>query len=227
MATMSSDERLARSLQAGEYIRARQQAHRHHHHPQRQGGGSRGEQQRRESDIDRAHRHNERMQQRAQEVERMNRRARGGGHQHGHHPLAGLERVLLMMPNMQLQQQHHHQHQHNHPHRHNNHHHPHRVLMIPLAQMLRGGVLRRRRPRGANSEQIEDNSGKFVLQDKEKLTDENKSCTVCLMEFDNGEELRALPCLHLFHPECVDRWLQQNPKCPTCRADLVGQPAAS
>eukprot|EP01063_Lacrimia_lanifica_P018396 TRINITY_DN25317_c0_g1_i1.p1 TRINITY_DN25317_c0_g1~~TRINITY_DN25317_c0_g1_i1.p1 ORF type:complete len:317 (+),score=28.05 TRINITY_DN25317_c0_g1_i1:82-1032(+) len=75
--------------------------------------------------------------------------------------------------------------------------------------------------RGAEVERIEGNSGRFILDDKAKLTDENRKCAVCLMEFEDGEELRALPCLHLFHSDCVDKWLKENAACPTCRADLA------
>ena len=32
-------------------------------------------------------------------------------------------------------------------------------------------------------------------------------CAVCLSEFEEGDELRELPCGHVFHLECCDRWL--------------------
>ena len=31
------------------------------------------------------------------------------------------------------------------------------------------------------------------------------------------EDVRRLPCMHLFHVECVDQWLGQNKRCPICR----------
>jgi len=43
-----------------------------------------------------------------------------------------------------------------------------------------------------------------------------ETCTVCLSDFDTGEWVRRLPCLHHFHPACIDRWLLQNKRCPLC-----------
>lgn len=46
-------------------------------------------------------------------------------------------------------------------------------------------------------------------------------CHICLQDFADGEELRALPCNHAFHVDCVDTWLKQkSSSCPTCRATL-------
>jgi hypothetical protein len=44
----------------------------------------------------------------------------------------------------------------------------------------------------------------------------DEKCAVCLCEFDAGEWARRLPCMHHFHPACIDRWLSQNKRCPLC-----------
>ena len=49
---------------------------------------------------------------------------------------------------------------------------------------------------------------------------EEEKCSICISEFADQEELRQLPCSHLFHPECVDTWLVQNTNCPVCKADI-------
>lgn len=49
---------------------------------------------------------------------------------------------------------------------------------------------------------------------------EKLSCAVCLEEFVEGAELRALPCLHKFHKGCIDRWLGQKACCPVCNREL-------
>ncbi|KAG8371306.1 hypothetical protein BUALT_Bualt13G0074000 [Buddleja alternifolia] len=53
-----------------------------------------------------------------------------------------------------------------------------------------------------------------------KSDDFGKSCSICLEEFLNGSRVTKLPCLHVFHGECVVRWLKGNHICPLCRHPL-------
>ena len=48
------------------------------------------------------------------------------------------------------------------------------------------------------------------------------------IEFEEDEDVRRLPCMHLFHVPCVDQWLGLNKRCPICRVDIEAQhcPAA-
>ncbi|KAG8363787.1 hypothetical protein BUALT_Bualt19G0058700 [Buddleja alternifolia] len=49
-------------------------------------------------------------------------------------------------------------------------------------------------------------------------------CAVCLNEFEEDETLRLIPkCDHVFHPECIDAWLESHVTCPVCRANLTPQ----
>ncbi|XP_052181867.1 RING-H2 finger protein ATL56-like [Diospyros lotus] len=44
-------------------------------------------------------------------------------------------------------------------------------------------------------------------------------CAVCLENFKEGDWCRSLPdCRHLFHANCVDKWLTKAANCPICRA---------
>nr|CAD1835692.1 unnamed protein product [Ananas comosus var. bracteatus] len=55
-----------------------------------------------------------------------------------------------------------------------------------------------------------------------------EECCVCLSRFGEDEATRELPCRHLFHRACVDRWLLSCRRtCPLCRVPIHdGGPAA-
>mmetsp|Transcript_12906 Transcript_12906/g.35024 ORF Transcript_12906/g.35024 Transcript_12906/m.35024 type:complete len:454 (-) Transcript_12906:57-1418(-) len=48
-----------------------------------------------------------------------------------------------------------------------------------------------------------------------------EECSICRDDFEDGVELRLLPCLHKFHPACIDRWLAQCRTCPVCKHDIT------
>ncbi|KAF9143528.1 hypothetical protein BGX30_000217 [Mortierella sp. GBA39] len=51
---------------------------------------------------------------------------------------------------------------------------------------------------------------------------DGSKCLVCMSEYEEGEDMRALKCNHGFHQECIDKWLTTGAnKCPVCRAAAV------
>jgi len=40
-----------------------------------------------------------------------------------------------------------------------------------------------------------------------------------------SEEVKLLPCLHGYHPGCIDPWLAERANCPLCKHDIT--PAAA
>lgn len=59
----------------------------------------------------------------------------------------------------------------------------------------------------------------ITLEDVEKHSD----CAVCREEYSLEERVKRLPCGHLFHPDCVDPWLEMHDSCPICRCNLNGE----
>jgi hypothetical protein len=49
---------------------------------------------------------------------------------------------------------------------------------------------------------------------------EHESCCICMCEFEPGDELRSLPCMHMFHKAEIDKWLATNKKCPICQTAI-------
>lgn len=77
--------------------------------------------------------------------------------------------------------------------------------------------------RGATQEMIEHNTfpHKYKRLRRASETDEDsEKCTICLSQFELDNDVRRLPCMHLFHKDCVDQWLVTNKHCPICRVDI-------
>jgi hypothetical protein len=49
----------------------------------------------------------------------------------------------------------------------------------------------------------------------------NKTCAVCLEEYAEHDTLRILPCMHRFHVNCIDHWLEQRATCPVCKCHIA------
>ncbi|CAA6669185.1 unnamed protein product [Spirodela intermedia] len=48
------------------------------------------------------------------------------------------------------------------------------------------------------------------------------ACAFCLAAVEEGDEVRELRCEHLFHRDCLDRWLcHRRRTCPLCRGSLL------
>lgn len=62
----------------------------------------------------------------------------------------------------------------------------------------------------------------LVTYTRDLLGDEDSPvCAICLGEFEDGDQLRKLPCQHQqFHSCCVDHWLAKAGRCPLCVADV-------
>lgn len=51
---------------------------------------------------------------------------------------------------------------------------------------------------------------------------ENNQCSICTNSFKNNDNIKSTPCGHLFHDDCIYKWLTKycvEPLCPVCRHD--------
>ena len=55
-------------------------------------------------------------------------------------------------------------------------------------------------------------------KDETKL--EYPTCSICLMEVTEGQDTILVPCGHMFHDECIVKWLELHNSCPVCRFEL-------
>ncbi|CAK0890152.1 unnamed protein product, partial [Prorocentrum cordatum] len=49
-----------------------------------------------------------------------------------------------------------------------------------------------------------------------------ESCSICLLPFEQRDTAKVLQCGHMFHRDCISKWLEQH----SCLCPLCGRPAA-
>lgn len=59
----------------------------------------------------------------------------------------------------------------------------------------------------------------FAYAPKDK--DEDENCAVCLSKLEINQQVKALPCKHIFHPKCINSWMKQKLICPCCKAKVT------
>ena len=75
---------------------------------------------------------------------------------------------------------------------------------------------------GASQQQIERLPSHVVTREEiEETRDEQRSCSICLAPYEEGQAVRTVACFHQFHRDCIDVWLTANPTCPICKAYAV------
>ncbi|XP_016449343.2 uncharacterized protein LOC107774361 [Nicotiana tabacum] len=73
----------------------------------------------------------------------------------------------------------------------------------------------------APNEVVESLPVKSYNKFRRSSNDEVAQCYICLVEYEEGDILRTLPCHHEFHRTCVDKWLKEIHRvCPLCRGDI-------
>ena len=80
-------------------------------------------------------------------------------------------------------------------------------------------MIRRHKKKKIKKEEINFLQEKKVKKNlKDKLQD--KSCSICLNEFNVGEHISYLPCCHVYHSKCIKKWLKIANLCPLCKEQV-------
>ncbi|OMJ07186.1 putative RING-H2 finger protein ATL35 [Smittium culicis] len=59
------------------------------------------------------------------------------------------------------------------------------------------------------------------LDTKSNISYSDFECLICFEEICSNQDVRNIPCSHLFHSNCLDQWLTtRSVFCPACRFDL-------
>ncbi|XP_068635361.1 uncharacterized protein [Aristolochia californica] len=73
----------------------------------------------------------------------------------------------------------------------------------------------------APKEIVESMPVKVYTKPQKHQIEEAAQCYICLVEYEEGDCMRILPCHHDFHQPCIDKWLKEIHRvCPLCRRDV-------
>lgn len=89
---------------------------------------------------------------------------------------------------------------------------------MPLSMLL--ALMAQERDQG-NPAQVSDIAALPTrkLGASENLGEQSK-CLICLDEFNDGDDVKTLPCLHIYHQRCIERWLSMDNSCPACKTPI-------
>ncbi|XP_059654588.1 uncharacterized protein LOC132301346 [Cornus florida] len=93
---------------------------------------------------------------------------------------------------------------------------------LPLIRILRGSMTRGLN--GSMARAIQESMDEYVtlklvpasqssIDALEKMTF-YRSCTICLEKFCDEESITRMPCSHVYHGDCITKWLKTNHSCP-------------
>jgi hypothetical protein len=79
---------------------------------------------------------------------------------------------------------------------------------------------------GASQDEIDRCPLRTLTSDDELLTRRTdgkpRHCPICLENYQEGQQVRTIPCFHSFHKDCIDPWLLQRAVCPVCKHSATG-----
>lgn len=68
--------------------------------------------------------------------------------------------------------------------------------------------------RGGGSDHTSHNPG------RPRAVPYGSECSICLADYEVNDTVRTLPCGHIHHTRCIDRWLEQSALCPICKQSI-------
>ena len=48
-------------------------------------------------------------------------------------------------------------------------------------------------------------------------------CPICLQKYKSADIIKEFPCKHIFHKNCIFKWLKTSNVCPLCKHDITDE----
>ena len=52
------------------------------------------------------------------------------------------------------------------------------------------------------------------------VVEKEEKCVICLEDIESGSEAACLPCSHVYHQNCILKWVERSYNCPLCRFQI-------
>ena len=56
---------------------------------------------------------------------------------------------------------------------------------------------------------------------KKYSTIKEDKCAICLQKYKGVDIIKEFPCKHIFHKNCILKWIKNSNKCPLCKYDIT------
>ena len=74
-----------------------------------------------------------------------------------------------------------------------------------------------------NSSSANENTTNDASNDNDREKNENSSCCICMEDYQTGDHMVTLPCLHVFHRDCIIPWLKNCATCPIDKSEILSE----
>ena len=96
------------------------------------------------------------------------------------------------------------------------------IIRNELLEQIQGGISSKEMIKNKYND-IKQYLPEPIKIDEKQLKKINDSsddnCIICLDNFKLNDEILYLPCMHLYHKECIIKWFLKEDICPLCRDD--------
>jgi hypothetical protein len=89
----------------------------------------------------------------------------------------------------------------------------------PLDRVLEQSFNEQQAPLERTNRTIMISSQRFESLD-EQIMNNNKSCSICINDFEKDDMISITNCNHIFHTDCIKEWGKYKPDCAICREPL-------
>lgn len=73
----------------------------------------------------------------------------------------------------------------------------------------------------SNDEKISGEFLSFLQYTIKYVEEKSEECTVCLENFDSDDTVFRSECSHVFHSQCIIKWIINKSSCPICRKHII------